>query len=73
MDKFTRYPTEMVATRLFTDMVSVIALGGRPVRWAEANLENMGEERSAYISALREADKGNFSLLVQYLTKLNTE
>ena len=60
-------------SRMFTDIVRYFLLDEKPLRWANARLEDMTAERAAYISALREADKGDFGPIVQYLQKLGNE
>lgn len=57
-------------SRIFTDIVRVYLLKERPMKWAEAKLEDMTAERSAYISGLRKADGGDVSEFVEYLRKL---
>ncbi len=54
-------------SRLFTDYVRVVLLDLPPMNWANGDLDKQSEERSEYISSLREADKGNFEPFVQYL------
>jgi Fic-DOC domain mobile mystery protein B len=57
-------------SRIFTDIVRVYLLGEKPMKWANANLENMTEERSSYISSLRESDAGDLSAFIAYLRSL---
>ncbi|MBL4830442.1 MAG: mobile mystery protein B [Aliivibrio sp.] len=57
-------------SRVFTDIVRVYLLGEKPMKWANAKLENMTEERSSYISSLRKADAEDFSEFIKYLQSL---
>ncbi|EKE80646.1 mobile mystery protein B [Idiomarina xiamenensis] len=57
-------------SRIFTDIVRVYLLDEKPMKWANAKLENMTEERAAYISSLRKADRGDFSEFLNYLQSL---
>lgn len=57
-------------SRIFTDIVRVFLLKEKPMKWAEAKLENMTTERAAYISGLRKADGGDFTEFVEYLRNL---
>lgn len=57
-------------SRIFTDVVRIVLLKEPPLNWAEGNLEKVSEERKAYISCLKEADKGDFSSFVKYLENL---
>ncbi|RBW66306.1 mobile mystery protein B [Vibrionales bacterium C3R12] len=60
-------------SRIFTDIVRVFLLNEKPMQWANVKLEDMSEERSAYISALRKADAGDFTEFTDYLRKLGNE
>ncbi len=60
-------------SRIFTDVVRMFLLGKRPLKWANVCLEEISKERSNYITALRKADGGDFSEMIQYLNKLNSE
>lgn len=57
-------------SRIFTDIVRVYLFGEKPIKWAYAKLENITEERSSYISGLRKADGGDFSVFIKYLQSL---
>ncbi|ABN61095.1 mobile mystery protein B [Shewanella baltica] len=57
-------------SRIFTDVVRIVLLEEPPLNWAEGNLERVSEERKAYISCLKEADKGDFAPFVKYLENL---
>ena len=57
-------------SRVFTDIVRVYLLNEKPIKWANAKLEKMTQERLSYISSLRAADKGNFLVFRQYLEDL---
>jgi fido (protein-threonine AMPylation protein) len=57
-------------SRIFTDVVRIVLLEEPPLNWAEGNLEKVSEERKAYISCLKEADKGDFAPFVKYLENL---
>lgn len=52
--------------RLVTEAVCR-AVGHRLPRWTDQNLVNEGEFRDAYISALQEADRGEFAGLVGFM------
>ena len=57
-------------SRIFTDVVRIFLLEESPLIWAKGDLANVSGERSAYISCLKEADKGNFSPFVEYLESM---
>lgn len=54
-------------SRIFTDCVRIMLLGQSPLIWSKGNLDNQTEERSQYISALRQADIGDYAPLIEYL------
>ena len=58
-------------SRIFTDIVRVYLLGEKPMKWANARLEKMTEERSSYVSSLKKADGGDFSEFIEYLQRLD--
>lgn len=60
-------------SRVFTDIVRVYLLNEKPIKWANAKLENMTEERNSYISGLREADVGDLSTFIKYLQSLGNK
>lgn len=60
-------------SRIYTDIVRVLLLNKRPLRWANAKLEDMSIERAAYINGLRKADDGDFSEMLHYLKELGNE
>lgn len=57
-------------SRIFTDIMRVYVLQTSPLTWAKGDLENLTEERTSYISALRAADKHDFRPLMEYLIAL---
>ncbi|MGR6862879.1 Fic family protein [Aliivibrio salmonicida] len=57
-------------SRIFTDIVRIYLLDEKPMKWANAKLDDMTSERSSYISALRKADKADFSEFIKYLQNL---
>lgn len=57
-------------SRIFTDIVRIVLLEEPMLNWAEGNLEKVSEERTVYISCLKEADKGDFAPFVKYLESL---
>ncbi|MEZ8196389.1 MULTISPECIES: hypothetical protein [Vibrio] len=60
-------------SQIFTDIVRVFLLHEKPMTWANVKLEDMSEERSAYISGLRKADAGDFIEFTDHLRKLGNE
>jgi len=60
-------------SRMFTDIVRVYLLNRKPLRWANAKLEDMSKERQAYINGLRKADGGDFSPIINYLEALGNQ
>lgn len=50
--------------RIATDALLVKVLTEKPINWGTTRLQDTGEHRKEYIKALREADKGNFQLLL---------
>lgn len=60
-------------SRIFTDIVRVYLLNETPMKWANVNLENITEERTSYISGLREADIGDLSTFIKYLQSLGNK
>ncbi|WP_413484716.1 mobile mystery protein B [Morganella psychrotolerans] len=60
-------------SRIFTDIVRIFVLKEKPMKWANAKLENITEERFAYISSLRTADAGDFTEFTKYLLNLGNE
>lgn len=57
-------------SRIFTDVVRIFLLEEPPLKWAKGDLANVSDERRAYISCLKEADKGNFAPFVEYLESI---
>jgi len=53
--------------RLMTDLLLEKQLGRPRFSWGEATLEEEGRARSRYIAALRSADQGDYSLLMQFV------
>jgi Fic-DOC domain mobile mystery protein B len=60
-------------SRIFTDIVRVYLLNEKPMKWANAKLENMTAERDSYITGLREADVGDLSTFIKYLQSLGNK
>lgn len=52
-------------SRLMADQV-LEKLEGTKLYWGNTNLVNVSEVRSAYIAALREADEGDYSALIEF-------
>lgn len=57
-------------SRIFTDIVRIYLLKEKPMKWANAKLEDVTEERLSYISSLRNADRWDISVLIKYLQNL---
>ncbi|RNL54746.1 mobile mystery protein B [Pedobacter jejuensis] len=53
-------------SRLIADIIIEKILGGEVFTWGGNNLLSTGEFRAKYLSALREADKGNYDTLIQF-------
>ncbi|MFC4144619.1 mobile mystery protein B [Pedobacter mendelii] len=53
-------------SRLIADIIIEKMLGGEVFTWGGNNLLSTGEFRAKYLSALREADKGNYDTLIQF-------
>lgn len=51
--------------RLMTDVL-LQKLGGAPFTWGSANLNLIGTARADYISALRRADQGDYTPLIEF-------
>ena len=51
----------------------VLSLGVPLLKWAKGILDEQNQERTEYIYCLRQADKGNYSYFVQYLSNLGNE
>ncbi len=51
----------------YKDRMVLRAFGYEPIVWP--NLSENGEKRSMYIHALKNADNGDFSALVHFLTR----
>jgi Fic-DOC domain mobile mystery protein B len=51
--------------RLAADLVC-IQRGGRPFGWGASNLIAQGEARTAYLSALHQADEGDIAPLIEF-------
>ena len=54
-------------SRLMTDLLSKQIFGNDPFTWGRKDLAGPGKSRSAYITALKAADKNNFSLLLKFV------
>lgn len=53
-------------SRLMGDVIANHIFGKKVFTWGGANLNKKGETRSNYIKAIREADKGNLKLLIEF-------
>lgn len=54
--------------RILTDALLVRGLGEEPLDWTKGyDLQSMNERRSEYIAALREADRGNYDPLYEFI------
>ena len=58
-------------SRLSCDALVEHVIKEPPIAWATDTLNKDSDERSAYIAALKKADKGNYGPLIDYLTELN--
>ena len=62
--------------RLMTDVLAARELGLSPLTWAASSgdlRDSESEERKIYIAAIKAADRGDFSPLMDYLSNLNAE
>lgn len=50
--------------RIATDALLVNLLAKQPINWGNTRLQDSGEHRQEYIEALREADRGDYQLLL---------
>ncbi len=48
------------------DILIEYGLKGKPFTWGSVNLFQQGDVRTAYISALQEADKDNYEPLLKF-------
>ncbi|WP_084683707.1 hypothetical protein [Psychromonas hadalis] len=71
-----RYPAQIIShtvwlyhhyTLSFHDIVRIYLLKEKPMKWANAKLEDVARERSSYISGLRKADGSELSEFIEYL------
>jgi len=53
--------------RLATDVLLSKQLEEKPFSWGSGSIENVSDTRTAYINALREADKGNYQPLMRFV------
>ena len=53
--------------RLMADLILEKLLKSKPFTWGKAVLTKQGKSRSAYIKALKAADKHDYSLLMQFV------
>lgn len=53
--------------RLATDVLLRKQLGEKPFSWGSGSIENVSDTRTAYIDALREADKDNYQPLMRFV------
>lgn len=58
-------------SRIMTDVVRVFLLDKPPLKWANANIDDQGIERKAYLETLYAADRGDFSKMITYLQELD--
>ena len=55
-------------SRIMADAILTIIMGEAPIDWAGGrDLQSMTDHRANYIAALREADRGNFDLLFEFV------
>lgn len=54
-------------SRMLTDIIMVHLLKEKRFTWGSRRLEENNEIRASYIKALREADKGNYEQLLQFV------
>ena len=52
-------------SRLAADLL-VMQRGGRPFSWGRSSLVDAGETRTLYVSALRQADRGDYADLLAF-------
>lgn len=50
--------------RIMTDALLTKAMNEHPIDWGNVNLQDSGEHRSEYITALRQADAGDYKVLL---------
>lgn len=55
-------------SRLMADLV-MKKLGEKPLNWGEGSLVEISELRKTYINALQKADRGNYSFLLNFVSK----
>jgi len=59
--------------RIMADIMLTEIFNCEPADWARGyNFQAMGDRRKLYIQALREADKGDFKMLLQFVSKHST-
>ena len=54
--------------RIMTDVVLERLFGEQRSGWGDTSLDDQGEVRTAYIGALRQADKGDYGPLIEFLS-----
>jgi Fic-DOC domain mobile mystery protein B len=54
--------------RIMTDVVLERLLGDQRLGWGNTSLDDQGKVRTAYIGALRQADKGDYGPLIAFLS-----
>jgi len=54
--------------RIMTDVVLERLLGEQQLGWGNTSLDDQGKVRTAYIGALRQADKGDYGPLIAFLS-----
>jgi len=55
--------------RIMTDVMLEKVLGVAPVHWGANSLSTDGGHREAYLNALRAADKNDYSLLIEFVSR----
>lgn len=55
--------------RIFTDVILEKDMGVAPINWGANSLSGDGEHREKYITALRAADRNDYKLLIEFVSK----
>ncbi len=53
-------------SRMMADIIMEYVFGNEPFNWQQSNMVNADETRKKYITSLKEADKGNINLLIEF-------
>lgn len=53
-------------SRMMADVILEHAFGKEPFNWQQSNMVNADETRKKYITSLKEADKGDINLLIEF-------